>query len=543
MLCVLDLAVDFQHSGHYVLIIVAVVVIIGFQWKVFRQNCRCIRRLQNVFPLDMGETLQKFVDESQTVSIQLADSNPQMSEDFCKILDTINGYLSNHHGVVNDFHLMKDIVDRKCDNMEEEISSLTPMPLYLGLIGTMFGILVGVGYLIVSKSIDSMLSIDADKASIGITALLGGVALAMISSIVGILMTTIGAGKAKNARVRYIEQKNDFFDWLQIYLLPGLADNTTSAVLTLKQHLDIFNADFSNSIADLRSAFALMNQTFTQQESILDRIQQIDLKKVAGANLKILSQLESTTSTLNVFNKSIADTTDYIESVRSLTSKLDDYLQRTDLIVEMSRFFKEENEQLKSRKALLLGVVDGYKEEAEARKAEISLAIGRIDLTLGKAIGELQENTQRRMDEFNAYVGSQDSKMRDLADSFSVSQMMQELRKATESIQQLQFDLRKGMEASQKSMQQFTHELTAALSKLAKQVHKPDAASASKGMIQHPQQSSMAFPPSSPKTKSKVFLGKIWGRVRSMRSIFKNKESFEKTKIASEKENGVADSK
>ena len=512
MLCMLDLAVDFQHSGHYVLIIVAVVVIIGFQWKVFRRNCRCIRRLQNVFPLDLEETLQKSVDESQTVSIQLSDSNPQISEDFCKILDTINGYLSNHHGVVNDFHLMKDIVDRKCDNMEEEISSLTPMPLYLGLIGTMFGILVGVGYLIVSRSIDSMLSIDADKASIGIKALLGGVALAMISSIVGILMTTIGAGKAKNARVRYIEQKNDFFDWLQIYLLPGLADNTTSAVLTLKQHLDIFNADFSNSIADLRSAFALMNQTFTQQESILDRIQQIDLKKVAGANLKILSQLESTTSTLNVFNKSIADTTDYIESV-------------------------------KSRKALLLGVVDGYKEEAEARKAEISLAIGRIDLTLGMAIGELQENTQRRMDEFNAYVGSQDSKMRDLADSFSVSQMMQELRKATESIQQLQFDLRKGMEASQKSMQQFTHELTAALSKLAKQVHKPDAASASKGMIQHPQQSSMAFPPSSPKTKSKVFLGKIWGRVRSMRSIFKNKESSEKTKIASEKENGVADSK
>ena len=278
----MDLAVDLQHSGHYVLIIAAVLVIIGFQWKVFRRNCFCIKRLQNVFPSEMEETLQKSVDESQTLSIQLSDSNPQISEDFSKILDTINGYLSNHHGVVNDFHLMKDIVDRKCDDMEEEISSLTPMPLYLGLIGTMFGILVGVGYLIVSKSIDSMLSIDADKASIGIKALLGGVALAMISSIVGILLTTVGALKSKNARVHHIETKNGFFDWLQIYLIPSLADNTTSAVLTLKQNLDIFNADFSNSIAELKSAFALMNQTFTQQESILERIEQIDLKKVAG---------------------------------------------------------------------------------------------------------------------------------------------------------------------------------------------------------------------------------------------------------------------
>lgn len=542
MLFMMDLAVDLQHSGHYVLIIAAVLVIIGFQWKVFRRNCFCIKRLQNVFPSKLEETLQKSVDESQTVSIQLSDSNPQISEDFCKILDTINGYLSNHHGVVNDFHLMKDIVDRKCDNMEEEISSLTPMPLYLGLIGTMFGILVGVGYLIVSKSIDSMLSIDADKASIGIKALLGGVALAMISSIVGILLTTVGALKSKNARVHHIETKNGFFDWLQIYLIPSLADNTTSAVLTLKQNLDIFNADFSNSIADLKSAFALMNQTFTQQESILERIQQIDLKKVAGANLKILSQLESTTSTLNVFNKSIADTTDYIESVRSLTSKLDDYLQRTDLIVEMGRFFKEENEQLKSRKTLLLGVVDGYKQEADVRTAEISQVIGKIDSTLGEAIRELQENTQQRLDEFNAYVGSQDSKMRDLADSFSVSQMMQELKKVTESIRQLQLDLKDGMVASQKSMQQFTHELATALSKLAKQVHKPEVALVPKG-AQHPQQSSMALPPSSPKAQQKTFLGKIWGRVRSIQGVFKNKESLEKPKTLSGKENDVADSK
>lgn len=542
MLCIMDLAVDLQHSGHYVLIIAAVLVIIGFQWKVFRRNCFCIKRLQNVFPSEMEETLQKSVDESQTVSIQLSDSNPQISEDFCKILDTINGYLSNHHGVVNDFHLMKDIVDRKCDNMEEEISSLTPMPLYLGLIGTMFGILVGVGYLIVSKSIDSMLSIDADKASIGIKALLGGVALAMISSIVGILLTTVGALKSKNARVHHIETKNGFFDWLQICLIPSLADNTTSAVLTLKQNLDIFNADFSNSIAELKSAFALMNQTFTQQESILERIEQIDLKKVAGANLKILSQLESTTSTLNVFNKSIADTTDYIESVRSLTSKLDDYLQRTDLIVEMGRFFKEENEQLKSRKTLLLGVVDGYKQEADVRTAEISQVIGKIDSTLGEAIRELQENTQQRLDEFNAYVGSQDSKMRDLADSFSVSQMMQELKKVTESIRQLQLDLKDGMVASQKSMQQFTHELTAALSKLAKQVHKPEVTLVPKG-VQHPQQSSMALPPSSPKAQQKTFLGKIWGRVRSIQGVFKNKESLEKPKTLSGKENDVADSK
>ena len=104
--------------------------------------------------------------------------------------------------------------------------------------------------------------------------------------------------------------------------------------------------------------------------------------------------------------------------------------------------------------------------------------------------------------------------------------MMQELKKVTESIRQLQLDLKDGMVASQKSMQQFTHELTAAWSKLAKQVHKPEVALAPKG-VQHPQQSSMALPPSSPKAQQKTFLGKIWGRVRSIQGVFKNKESLE----------------
>ena len=35
------------------------------------RNCFCIKRLQNVFPSKLEETLQKSVDESQTVSIQL----------------------------------------------------------------------------------------------------------------------------------------------------------------------------------------------------------------------------------------------------------------------------------------------------------------------------------------------------------------------------------------------------------------------------------------------------------------------------------------
>ena len=60
----------------------------------------------------------------------------------------MNNYLDNNKSAVSDFHLMKDIVDRNCDAKEEEIQTQIPVPLYLGLIGTMSGILIGVGFLV-----------------------------------------------------------------------------------------------------------------------------------------------------------------------------------------------------------------------------------------------------------------------------------------------------------------------------------------------------------------------------------------------------------
>ena len=75
-----------------------------------------------------------------------------------EILRSINNYLANNKGNVSDFHLMKDIVDRNCDSVEEEINTQIPVPLYLGLIGTMTGILVGIGYLWISGDLNALLS-------------------------------------------------------------------------------------------------------------------------------------------------------------------------------------------------------------------------------------------------------------------------------------------------------------------------------------------------------------------------------------------------
>ena len=122
--------------------------------------------------------LQKKYENDTGFSAQ--NNNPIYQE----IETSINSYLESNKSGISDFSLMKDIVDRNCDAAEEEINTQIPIPLYLGLVGTMVGILVGIGHLWISGGLSDLLNIDSSSSGMdGIEALLGGVALAMISSI------------------------------------------------------------------------------------------------------------------------------------------------------------------------------------------------------------------------------------------------------------------------------------------------------------------------------------------------------------------------
>lgn len=132
----------------------------------------------------------------------------KMSSTFQQIIDNLNAYLLKNGNQIADYHLMKDIVDRNCDTKGEEINTQIPFPLYLGLMGTMLGILVGVGFLVFGGGLTELLdtgtaTIDSTSTSStgnGIYQLLSGVALAMISSVCGIIFTTYASYRSKNAK-------------------------------------------------------------------------------------------------------------------------------------------------------------------------------------------------------------------------------------------------------------------------------------------------------------------------------------------------------
>ena len=76
---------------------------------------------------------------------------------------------------------------------------------------------------------------------VAIGALLGGIALAMIVSFLGLLFTTLLSIKHKNVKADVDTQKNKFYNWLQYSVMPNMAGDLPSAVNQLREYLSSFN--------------------------------------------------------------------------------------------------------------------------------------------------------------------------------------------------------------------------------------------------------------------------------------------------------------
>lgn len=140
---------------------------------------------------------------SQIVSVD----NCKDRETFQNILCSINNYLYKNKGAASDFMLIRDIVERNCDSKEEEINTQTPIPLYIGLMGTMTGIIIGIGRTAVLGGGFSTFINNPEQA---IGELMGGVAIAMIASLVGIILTTVSSLMSKTSKSKLEAGKMNF---------------------------------------------------------------------------------------------------------------------------------------------------------------------------------------------------------------------------------------------------------------------------------------------------------------------------------------------
>jgi len=273
------------------------------------------------------------------------------SETLKTIVNSINDYLKNNK-TVSDFHLMKDIVDRNCDAKEEEISTQIPVPLYWGLVGTMAGILIGVISLVFSGELSSLLGSEpkgiikwiVDLFHIktegeGIESLFGGVAIAMIASILGIWLTMRGANKFKTAKLQTESDKHTFLSWIQAKLLPTLSDNVVGVIREMTGNLENFNKEFSDNTSNLGEALAKVNDSYKLQTQLINAVNRIQEGRTAATNLTLLNKLIECSGQIEQLANYLQDCNQYLTTVRVLNDKLDGYEKRAQLIEQAGSFF------------------------------------------------------------------------------------------------------------------------------------------------------------------------------------------------------------
>lgn len=323
-------------------VIVAIAVVL-IQLFFFYATLKKINLLSNLFP-------SKNLDESFLLSSDIANGKIQTikidsqlySKDFTEVIDSINKYLKKNQGST-DFSIIKSIVERSIETRDNAVSANVTLPLYIGLMGTFTGIIMGL----------LKIGFGSGVTEENINSFIGGVVIAMVASFFGLLLTVINNSKNfKEAKATCDERKNSFYNFLQVELLPHLGNSLFDALDRLKYNINDFNkkfesniqlfdTKFSDNINSLRTSVeslsenigAVIENTQTQKDFLVE-LRKIGYNRMAEANMKVFSLLKETGPTFIEFIEKQKELTKSVEHAAGFVQTIESILNRVKTFEE-----------------------------------------------------------------------------------------------------------------------------------------------------------------------------------------------------------------
>lgn len=377
---------------------IIVFIVIAFQVSFFWKNLKRMHTFRDIFSAPSSWAVQ-INEDGQTVS----GINGEGNSVFKLIKDNINDYLGNSQGSVIDYNILKDAVDRNCETIEDEINAQMPVPLYCGLAGTMAGVIVGLFSLLSEDSISNLMTsgsksvesatLAMNGAASGINDLLAGVALAMVASILGIVLTTVNSVLFKQFKRQEEEGKNKFLSWVQSILLPELPNDISDSFSMFVDNLNRFNDTFRENTRGLGHTLEQINGAYSTQADIIKTIQQMNVTRMATANVKVLNALSDCTDKLEQFNV-------YLNSIQGYTNEIEAFRQQLSSEANMVYLLEEMKDTLASIKNFFrteLGEID-------QRKQAIRNSVDNVDTYVNEALENLKSSSVNSVDELKKAI-------------------------------------------------------------------------------------------------------------------------------------------
>ncbi|MCR5455990.1 MAG: hypothetical protein K6F33_13475 [Bacteroidales bacterium] len=376
----------------FALLIIVIIAIIVGQAVIFSKLKTKITKFKEVFKHPCNKA------DNNTITF-----HNKANDTFIVIVTCINAYIENNGNRANDYHLMQDIVERNCDGKEEEIQSQIPTTLYLGLIGTMLGIIIGITELFSGGGLSELLAGTVQTNAI--ENMLKGVAVAMVASAAGITFTTVLTFIFKNAKAKNANDKNIFLSWIQANLLPSMSSDVNTALDKMSTALSDFNSQFADNTKNLNDTLSIVARTAKLQAKLYLLIKKLDIAEMAKANVKVYKALKDSTDEITYLAQMLHSSQEYVNEVRLLNESLDKSEQRTKMFEEMGNFFKSELSAVEERKKMFLNTIDEIDKE---HVGQFNKLAGNFESKTENAVKEITEKFKNQNNEMLHFIARQE---------------------------------------------------------------------------------------------------------------------------------------
>lgn len=444
--------------AEYIIISVVIIAIIFLQRKVFLEVRNSIKSLRYLFPEINNLTIEsERISEYSGLTFDKVLATGKTSIEFLDILNSTNSYLKNNKGSAADFKIIEDIVERQIETLENKIDSNISSPLYLGLLGTISGIVIGLIFFVAAIIDDEKLL----ESAASIQPLIVGVILAMTASAIGLALTIINSSfSLKDATFDNERKKNQYYDFIQANLLPKLSKDVSDSLNSLKSNLDHFNNKFGENLINYKDSFELLNQNLVGQKEFLEAVQEVGLRKLSTQIVNTFEKINEASNHFHEFqqyqeelNKNVSASIGILKEYNLLSSKFSEFNKKLELvsghIIESSDFYHQFKNFLES-----------HFSEVEQRKNVFINSIDQIDKVLTKKLKELSDKTLEQKDFYNElWRSTVDILNKDIVELFS--KMTEYVQSEAESLKKYisteEHELQKIFEANKEFFKDFRY--------------------------------------------------------------------------------------
>lgn len=316
--------------------IISILVFSILQILVFGYTVLKLGKYKSFFPKDGSW-------ESFHNGVAFQIKTPNASSEAKQLVEEVNEYLRRNEGTT-DFNIIKDKTERSLDTLYEDAMSKVSFPTYLGLMGTFFGVFIGL------KSFNIGVATSGVSDEI-VSELIGGVIVSMVTSLIGLALMMVGNWIASDYQKKVEADKNKFYDFLQVQLMPVMGTSMVAALHKLHGTINTFEPAFRSIIDEFKSAFGECTETL--KGTFGENVKQLtDAVEVMGRNMTTINEnvkkqdellktmrQRQTLETLEKFNEA-ADKFDSIStSIAKLTDIKDEIAKSSQDLVKAQNDF------------------------------------------------------------------------------------------------------------------------------------------------------------------------------------------------------------